>query len=55
MRDFDHAGALGKLFDQRIGGRAIVGIEIGVPLVEQIHLRRGVRHDLAQRPQLPLA
>ena len=47
MRNLDDAGAAGKLFDQRIGGGAIVRIEIGIPFVEQIDRRVGVVDDLA--------
>ena len=55
VRNLDHPGAPGKLLDQRVGGGAVVGIEIGVPFVEQIDRRVGVADDLPQRAQLPLA
>src|SRR4051812_19256698 len=55
VRNFDHPGALRKLLDERVGCRAIVRVEIGVPFVEQIDRRAGVADDLLERPQLPLA
>ena len=55
MRNLDHAGAAGELLDQRVGGGAIVRIEIGVPFIEQIDRRIGVGDDLLQRTKLALA
>src|SRR5215203_6133774 len=55
MRNLDHAGALRKLFDQRVGGGAVIRIEIGIPFVEQIDRRLGMAHDLVEGAQLPLA
>ena len=55
MGNFDHAGAVGEFFHQRVGGRAVGRIEIGVPLVEQIDRGVGMRDDLLQGFQLALA
>ena len=48
VRNLDHAGAPRKLLDQRIGGGAVVRVEVGVPFVEQIDRRVGVAHDFLQ-------
>src|SRR5215211_6680965 len=55
VRDFDHAGTSGQLLDQLFGGGAVLLVEVGVPLVEQVD--RGIRVgcDLLERLQLPLA
>ena len=55
MRDLDDTRPRRQLLDQRIGGGAVLVIEIGVPFVEQIDRRLGMRHDLLERTQLPLA
>ena len=46
---------LRELFDQRVGRGPVRGVEIGVPLVEQIDCRVGVCDDLLQRLNLALA
>src|SRR5947209_14977535 len=55
MRNLDHPRAPGKLFDQRVGGGAIVRIEVGIPFVEQVDRRVGVPNDFLKRAELPLA
>ena len=55
MRDFDHPGAPGKFLDQCVGGRAVIGVEVGVPFVEQIDRRRGVTDNFLKRAELPFA
>ena len=49
MGDFNNAGARGELVDQRIGLGLVGGVQIRVPLVEQIDLGIGVVDDLLKR------
>ena len=55
MRDFDHARARGQVLDQGVGGGAVLGIEIGVPFIQQIDRRIGAFDDLLERAQLLFA
>ena len=42
MRYFDHQRARRQQRHQLLGAGAVFGIEIGVPLVEQVHTRLGI-------------